>query len=477
MDIPREQPNILFIMPDQMRGDCMSLAGHPALITPNIDNIGHSGTHFTSCYSTCTSCIAARRSLLTGQHPATHGVVGYREGIRITGPTLPQQLTQAGYHTAVVGRYMHQSPYEESYGFKTRILGSIHKDGDDYARFLERHKPESGGLRSAGLSWNGCDANPWPFEEWLHPTNWTVRESRELIGQQDADQPLFLMTSFYNPHPPLFPPAFFMERYLRMDLPDPAIGDWAVPPPNNGIGLPVHSPKVNLTGERLRSAQAGYFGLIDHIGTQLYWLISDFTRKSQADRRPWMIVFTSDHGEMLGDHYYFRKTLPYEGSARIPLLIQGSSQLGFRSGQSCERPVCLEDLNPTLLEVAGAEIPAGVEGVSLLPTLRGDQQVVREWVHSEHGGAPRSDSFHMLTDGKMKYVWNRLTGAEQLFDLCADRKECSNLASDPERQEELLTWRSRMVEHLKGRPEGFSDGERLIPGCPHPAALPFVVMV
>ena len=477
MSSPDTQPNILFIMPDQMRGDCMSLEGHPALITPNIDNIGHSGTHFTSCYSTCTSCIAARRSLLTGQHPPTHGVVGYQEGIRMTSPTLPQQLTKAGYRTAIVGRYMHQSPYEESYGFQTRVLGSIHIDKDDYTDFLDRHVPECGGLKGTGLSRNGCDANPWPLEEWLHPTNWTVRESRSLVEQHDPQQPLFLMTSFYSPHPPLFPPPFFMERYLRMDLPEPVLGDWAVPPPNNGIGLSVHSPRVNLTGERLRSAQAGYFGLIDHIGTQLYWLITTFSTRSRSARRPWLIVFTSDHGEMLGDHYFFRKTLPYEGSARIPLLIQGSPDLAFSAGQTSDRPVCLEDLNPTLLELAGAEIPDGIDGVSLVPTLRGEDQQVREWLHSEHGGPVNSDTYHMLTNGRQKYIWNRLSGDEQYFDLRQDPGELHNLVANPERQDEVELWRSRMIERLKDRPEGFSDGARLIPGRPHRPALPFVVHV
>jgi len=231
-----------------------------------------------------------------------------------------------------------------------------------------------------------------------------------------------------------------------MELPEPAIGDWAVPPPNDGIGLSIDSAKVHLTGERLRSAQAGYFGLIDHISTQLYRLIAEFTIKSRQTGRPWMIVFTSDHGEMLGDHYYFRKTLPYEGSARTPLLIQGSPQLGFRSGRKCARPVCLEDLNPTLLEVAGAEIPDGVEGVSLVPTLRGENVNIRDWVHSEHGGATHSDTFHMLTNGNVKYIWNRRTGAEQFFDLCEDRTESHNLAADPERQDDVLLWRTRMIE-------------------------------
>ena len=96
-----EKPNILLIMPDQMRGDCLSLEDHPVLTTPNIDSLGTEGVHFSRTYSTCPSCIAARRSLLTGQFPATHGMVGYRERVPLRVPTVTQLLRDGGYATAI----------------------------------------------------------------------------------------------------------------------------------------------------------------------------------------------------------------------------------------------------------------------------------------------------------------------------------------------------------------------------------------
>jgi arylsulfatase A-like enzyme len=168
---------------------------------------------------------------------------------------------------------------------------------------------------------------------------------------------------------------------------------------------------------------------------------------------------------MLGDHYLFRKCEPYEGSARVPFLIQGSEELGFQSGAIHRGPVCLEDLAPTITEVAGADTPDGMDGRSLVPILRGDASPVRSVLHGEHNPCYDLDqAFHMLTDGRQKFIWRPHNGIEQLFDLDADPNECHNLATRPDHLDDLRLWRRRMVDHLADRPEGFSDGERLVTG-------------
>jgi arylsulfatase len=469
--LSRHNPNILLIMPDQMRGDCLSLERHPALLTPNMDHIGRSGVHFSRAYTTCASCIPARRSLLTGQYPATHGMVGYQEGHPLRTPTLTQRLRDAGYATAIAGRYMHQSPYEEPYGFERRVLGSVYIQNDDYARALDEAVPGMGGVRGMGISSNGWQAKPWTLDEWLHPTNWTVNQARQLLAGSSDGRPLFLVASFYAPHPPLIPPAFYLERYLRLDLPPPAIGEWAAPPPGGGIGAGVDAHRTVLRGEALRSAQAGYYGLINHIDDQIYWLIAEFVAKSRAMQRPWVIVLTSDHGEMMGDHYYFRKCEPYEGASRIPFLIQGSADLGFAAGRQYTHPVCLEDLYPTLLELAGLEVPNDVDGKSLVPVLRGVDAPVRPYLHGEHAPCySRAQAYHFLTNGRWKYVWRPCDGAEQLFDLENDGQELHDLHAHV--PAELETWRGRLVDRLRDRPEGFVDGDRLVAGRPYDAVLP-----
>jgi arylsulfatase len=467
----RAQPDVLLIMPDQLRGDCLSVLGHPAVRTPHLDELARQGVLFRRAYSTVPSCIPARRCLLTGLFPQTSGVVGYKAK-PISVPTLPGKLAEAGYATVLVGRYMHQVPAHEPYGYQRQILGSTHVDGDEYDQALQKAAPASGGIRrlvaQLGITYNGWQAKPWPLAEELHPTTWIVNQARRVVAEAATNQPLFLTASFYAPHSPLFPPRRFFDKYLDMKLPPTAKGDW--------VDWPALSPKgdkaghrVLLEGQALREAQAGYFGLIEHLDERVADLIEDFKARSRRAQRPWVIVVTSDHGELLGDHGYYRKCEPYEGSANIPFIIAGSPDLGFQAGQRCRQPVCLEDVLPTLLELAGAPRVAPVDGVSLVPVLRGEKRDIRDRLHFEHAPCySRAQAFQALTDGRFKYIWRPANGREQLFDLDKDPREEHDLAQDASERERLAQWRARLVRRLADRPEGFSDGIRLIPGRPYP---------
>lgn len=467
----RQGPDILILMPDQWRGDCLSVLEHPAVRTPELDKLARQGTLFRRAYATVPSCIPARYAMLTGLFPQTSGVVGYRGGIPITVPTKPQILRDAGYTTALVGRNMHQAVGAETLGYQRNIGGSTHVSGDDYDQALLAAAPGTGGIKalvsSMGLSYNHWQAASWPLADELHPTTWVARQALTVVQQTPVNEPLFLTASFYAPHPPLFPPQRYFDAYLEKELPEPARGDWVDWDQITLKGSHGGS-RVLLEGQRLRTAQAGYFGLIEQLDDEFASLIAAFQTRSEEAGRPWLIVFTSDHGEMLGDHGYFRKCEPYEGSANIPMIIAGSPQLGFRSGQRSFQPVALEDLLPTLTELAGIETPK-IDGVSLVPVLRGEGQQVRPWLHFEHSPIySQPQGFHALTDGRMKYIWRPANGTEQLFDLDRDPLEERDLSGETASRDQLQRWRRRMIERLAPRPEGFSDGQRLIPGRPYP---------
>ena len=466
------RPDILFLMPDQMRGDCLSLLGHPAVRTPHLDQLAREGALFRRAYSTCPSCIPARHSLLTGLFPANSGVVGFAAR-PITYPTLPRLLAEAGYATLLVGRWMHQAPANESYGYQKEIRGSTHVDDDAYDTFLKQAAPETGGIRSLvekmGLSNNGWGAKPWPLAEDLHPNVWIVAQARTALKKVPAGQPLFLTTSFYSPHPPLFPPKRHFDAYMAQKLPAPAHGDWvdwkALSPKGDKAGH-----RVLLEGETLQATEAGYFGLIQQLDEQTAPLVTEFKERSRKAGRPWVILLTSDHGEMLGDHGFYRKCEPFEGSANIPFLVAGSPELGFKPGLRFLQPVCLEDVMPTLLDLVGASCPRPMDGVSLVPILRGEKRVLRECLHSEHAPCySREQAFHALTDGQIKYIWRPWDGTEHLFDLAQDSREEHDLAKVASQRALLERWRARLVRELVNRPEGFSDGTNLIPGRPYPA--------
>ncbi len=466
------RPDVLIIMPDQMRGDCLSVLGHPAVQTPHLDELARHGTLFRRAYTPVASCIPARYALLTGMHPQTSGVVGYATK-PFTTPSLPGLLAEAGYSSVLVGRYMHQLPASGMCGYQKQVLGSTHRDGDDYDEYLKHQVPQTGGIRQLvkdlGITYNHWQAEPWPLANELHPTEWIVRQSKRIVTEADADQPLFLTTSFYAPHPPLFPPKRYFEKYMQKELPLPARGDWvdwdALSPEGNKNGH-----RILLQGQKLHRAQAGYYGLIEHIDDQISSLIDAFKARSEKAGRPWIIIVTSDHGELMGDHGYFRKCEPYEGSANIPFIISGSSSLSFKAGQRINQPVCLEDIMPTLLALAEIDRPAPIDGVNLVPTLRGQEQTIRPWLHFEHSPCySQAQAYHALTDGHLKYIWRPADGREQLFDLEKDIREEHDLSSGAGSQELLKTWRQRLVKRLASRPEGFSQNGKLIPGRPYRA--------
>ena len=464
------RPDILLIMPDQMRGDCLSILGHPAVRTPTLDQLAQRGVLFRRAYSTVPSCIPARYAMLTGLYPQTSGVVGFRQK-KITTPTMPQLLRDAGYATALVGREMHQSVGAAKLGYQTEIRGSTYIANDEYTADLKKAMPDMGEIRAwvsqLGLTYNHWQARPWPLTNNLHPTTWVVGKARSVIAGAAADKPLFLTASFYAPHPPLFPPAEDFDRYMQQKLPSPARGDWvdwdSLTPKGADGGH-----RVLLAGETLRRAQAGYYGLIEHLDHELAPLIKDFTSRSAKEGRPWVIVFTTDHGEMMGDHGYFRKCEPFEGSANIPMILVGSPALNFRAGERCGQAVCLEDLLPTLVELASASCPT-VDGVSLVPILRGEELVIRPWLHFEHAPCySQPQAFHALTDGRFKYVWRPNDGTERLFDLDQDPREEHDLFAEADNGDLLEQWRGRLVRRLANRPEGFSNGTQLITGRPYP---------
>jgi arylsulfatase len=444
------QPNILLVVTDQQRGDCLGIEGHPVLQTPYLDQVGAEGIHFTRAYTECPVCIPARRSLMTGQRPASHGVL-MNYDTRLDGPTLPGELSKTGYQTHLAGK-LHLWPYRKLYGFMSADWsdGPHHCDGDDdYARFLRREGVTAPHAAMAGgQNINGWVSRPWHLDERLHFTNWCADEALEFLERRDHSMPFFLKVSFLHPHQPCSPPRDYWERYMDMDLPEPYVGDWAKVFDGPQRGLEVASWRTALEPQVMKQYRAGYYGSINHIDDQVGRILNRLPGDT-------IVVFTSDHGEMLGDHQWIRKRNAFEPSARIPLLMRFPASMGLPPRQVRNEPVQLMDIMPTLLETAGAPVPETVDGNSLLPLLRGTSSW-REYVHGECAAVPSLNSgMQYVTDGKRKYIWYPGPGTEQFFDLEHDPREMHDLAGNTDRQSEIAVWRERLIKMLDGRPEGF----------------------
>ncbi len=465
---PETRPNIVFILTDQMRGDCLGALGHPTVRTPNLDRMARGGTIFTAAYSACPSCIAARASIFTGQRPTTHGRLGYQDQVpwRYQN-TLAEVLAQAGHQTHCVGK-THFFPQRLPLGFETQDSYEGRQNfGDGYVNDYFEWLKERTDIqeRDHGLGSNSWVGGVSCLPETLHNNSWVVTRGIEFLKRRDRSRPFFLNLSFHRPHAPLDPPKEYLDMYRECAIPPVPVGEWAT-----RHDRPVSDPNAwrgRLPADTLAESRRAYYAQISHIDAQIGRFMS--ACEELAPGRTWLL-FSSDHGEMLGDHHLFRKTYAYEGSARIPMIISSPERATQRMSGA---PVSQQDIMPTLLDAAGIDIPAQVEGRSLVPLLSTPMEDMpwRDYVHGEHAACYHEDmAMQFLTDGKEKYIWYTRTGEEQLFNLADDPHELHDLAGNPACETRLLSWRSRLVAELAGRVEdGLSDGKRLLPGKTLPA--------
>ena len=474
------RPNFIVIHCDQMRGDCLGITHQrQELYTPNLNSMAYQGARFSSAYSTCPICIPQRLSLLTGQKAEHHGVMDNLGIPYLPMETnLPAEMGRGGYQTAMVGRTMHTYPYTHPYGFeyyKPGDLTSDKKDADSFYQYLREQLPaDTADYLANGTALNSRVAAPFHLEDRFHHTTWTTNRALEFLDKRDPSRPFMLFVGYMAPHTPLNPPSEYFHRYYdRNQVDAPYIADYDVKPVSNGG---VTSCYVDLKGEELRAAQAGYYGSISYMDTQIGRIL---------DRLVWMpntyVIFTADHGEMLGDHYCMHKSRSWQGSVHIPFLIYGP---GIRGNQVFDQPVTWYDIMPTILDLVGLPIPESVDGESLaglLHSKEGAEKQLRKYVHGEclhldyrrYGGYETQQTennpvceagSHYVTDGKMKYIWYQPSGREQLFDLEKDYGEQHDLAKDPAYAEEMKLWRERLVQELQERPEGFVKDGALVPG-------------
>ncbi len=473
----KRQPNILLIMTDQMRGDCMGTAGHPNVKTPNLDHLAACGVRYTNAYTACPSCIPARCALHTGLKQEHHGRVGYQDRVPWQYPvTMAGALAKAGYYTQCVGK-MHVHPLRNLMGFHNVELhdGYLHayrngnvpyvenqRIADDYFYWLKTQLGIDRDVTDMGLECNSFTARPWMYEERLHPTNWVTDRSIDFLRRRDRSMPFFLMASYLRPHPPFDAPEYFFSMYRDMELTPPPIGDWADADRLRRLGRFTDADTGSCDPELMRQARIGYYACISHLDNQIGRLLDAL--RDDGCHQDTVILFTSDHGELLGDHHTFRKTRPYQGSIHIPLLM--ARVPGIKPGSVSDRLTELRDILPTLTELAGVDTPEGVDGVSLL------QDPDREYLHGEHSGGDLGN--HYIVTKTDKYCWFTQSGREQYFRLDKDPKELHDAIEEPDCQERIAHLRSLLIQELTGREEGYTDGLRLIPGRPEKCCLSFL---
>jgi len=439
----------------------LGVAGHPVVETPHLDHMASRGAYFSNAYSATPTCIAARAALLTGMSQKKHGRTYYKDKQNWDYENyLAGVLADNGYHTQSVGK-MHVHPPRSLVGFHNVVLhdGYLQNyrkfDGpagehqvvvDDYVQWLKDRQHACADLIDTGLDCNSWVARPWIYPEHLHPTNWLVDQSIDFLRRRDTTRPFFLMMSFVRPHSPLDPPPFYYDMYKDREIPPPINGDWAETEDPMRKGMHFSATQGIVNPIALKRARAAYYGLITHIDHQIGRFIQAMDEYKVLNDT--VVIFTADHGDLLGDHNLYRKALPYEGSAGVPFIVYDpGNHMKFEPGICVDQVVELRDVMPTLLDAAGAEIPQSVDGMSVLPLLQGASDGWRDYLHGQHEYGEMSN--HYIVTKQDKYVWFSQTGREQYFDLENDPTELHDGINDARYQERVQQLREILI-HERG---------------------------
>jgi arylsulfatase A-like enzyme len=472
--MPDDRPNIVFVITDQQRTDTIGALGADHMDTPHLDRLVDEGVSFTDCHVTAPSCAPSRASLFTGHYPHTTGI--YRNGDRWTRSWV-ESLSESGYHTVNVGK-MHTAPYETPLGFDERY---VVENKDRYLAPIPGGEPPLPGEKFFLDEWDKALAarglhkqqrefyRQWDdYEQRLGALEWELPEDAHpdvfvgdmachwLDAMPKLDGPVFMEVGFPGPHPPFDPTPEYAEEYLDRDLPLPEVTEADLegqPEPLEELrrhheevdhDAVVH--EVDAPEERRHRQRAYYYANVAMIDRKVGELMASLEANGYDDT---VVIFTSDHGEALGEHGHSQKWTMYDVVTRVPTVVWSPGRFEPRE---VEDLVSLFDLGPTVLDLADVPIPDSMEAESLVPALEGDPEWEgREYAFAEHArdGILRSTEFMTMVrseDWKLVHFVDHEEG--QLFDLTADPDEEENLWDDPGAQDKkrelldaLLEWR------------------------------------
>lgn len=458
--------NILFLMDDQHRGDWVGAAGAKWMITPNLDRLAREGALFRRAYSSVPSCVAARTALLTGLSPWSHGQLGYAAVPAQFDFEKPRLFTAAGYRTHAIGK-QHFTPLSNTHGYQTVELGEPSRDGvvADYETWFANQK---GGKSAYKIYRSGNDQRGgvnFGFDEKLHETYWTADRAVAFLEAQPRESNWFLKVSFHRPHAPLNPPKRWYDRYEGVEIPMPQVGEWARKWYGNEHTSFETDPDATrgvVPDEEIRKSRRSYAAAISFVDEQIGRILDALAKRGELENT--LILFTSDHGDVMGDNDLYRKTFPVEGSVNVPMIVRWPASLGLAEhrGEARRELVELRDVLPTFLDAAGLERPASIEGSSLLDTLRGKPW--RTMLDLEHASCYRpKDGWVALRDEQYKYIYYTITGEQQLFDLQNDPHELHDLSAESRASALVKEWRKKMLAHLAIRgPAWVRDGDLVV---------------
>ena len=437
--------NLLFITTDQQRRDSLPCYGLDFMRTPALDRLAAEGLVFDHCIVPSPVCVPCRASIMGGQYPSTTGVLGNGSWLPDHVPTWPALISATGRRTAGIGK-MHFHPWDDLKGFDERIIAEDKRHfylPDDHVRFLKSH----------GLERPHPTANPEYFESLGAPfTPWRKRFHVDgFVGDQAANwlarnarDPFAVWVSFPGPHDPYDPPEEMAGMYYDAPIPEPVGSPEELahkPPAQRERGRAARNSSVyridfsRATPEHHRRWRAHYYANITLIDEGIGKIFSALESAGVLEET--LIIFTSDHGDALGDHGLSFKTFFYDSMVRVPLIMRGPGVPRRRRSASL---VSTLDLIPLIYRTCGVTPPETLQGVDISPLLQDPSACIRDAAFSEIEGRV------MVMTDRYKYARYR-DGSAELYDRVADPDEVVNLAGDPRHAETERDLMVRLLDH------------------------------
>lgn len=441
------RPNILFLMSDEHRADVTGYEGNSVVRTPILDELARTGVVFRNAYTPSPICIPGRQAMLSGQLPRTCRCERFGEDLAPGYMTFARRFSEYAYSTVACGKLHHQGQ-DQMQGWRRRIaFDDIHvaspfvpglrkEEAEHYAVPGQKWSDAKEALRAGVGRSPHAIADEFAVQGALNFID--LHFNNAFYDRPSASQPLLLKVSLLLPHYPYLTDERKFGYYLNRVTP------FLDETPFEHPFLSQRQVRVGVdaTERDIRRATAAYYGMIETIDTQ-YGSVLDALRHVGQDPDDWIIVYTSDHGEMLGEHGIWEKQKFFDASARVPLIIRWPHR--FAAPRVVEENVNLCDLFATLCDLAEIPAPPGLDSRSMVPLMDGDStDWLRRWRNetiSQFGGRNL-----MIKRDHLKYQYYGPDMPEVLFDLQEDPQERRNQIDEPRYERAVRAFRARRDE-------------------------------
>ena len=446
----RKPPNILLIMSDEHNAGVLGCYGNKIIRTANLDGLARRSMVFENCYCNSPLCVPSRLSFTSGKYASRVGAWSNSCWLPSADyPSLPRLMNAAGYESFLCGK-MHYDRTRR-YGF-TEIGGNSNtstKRGNGRRRTPDDLQPKPGHSGRFKAFHPGDNSDILRRDRGVTASTIDFLKNRKV-----TDKPFFLSAGYVAPHFPLIVPEEYWEPY-KSKVPMPTIPDGHLESqPRNYKHLRIAFNVEDAPPEIVRKGRELYYGLTQWLDEEIGKVLKVLADSQVAENT--VVIYTTDHGENMGEHGLWWKNCAYEHAARVPLIMSWPRR--WKGGQQRTGACSLVDVVQTIAELGGAKTPGDWNGESMVQWLDNSKVEWKDWAISEYYGHNIASGFVMLRQGKYKYVYHtppdeKHPAERELYDLSNDPGEFSNMANNPEQSERISQMHAFLVNELGENPD------------------------